>query len=235
MRAASLGLNRSTTGSIVNTLFAESLVVERPLERDSEPVAYRPSRHRPRVQFWRRRFHRAEIEVDRLTVVAIDLTGRLIRLLGCVRRSRVAGGEERREDRQDGRSAARSASDPSRVLGLWVAVSALVEAGIERWSAPELARRSDRKPDRRAPWFTSSGVDRKRCQRFRYRPTATSRPRSASAVQRRLRPHTTPMVYVCHNRTIWSRAAKAQRERAGRASHAQGVNDNAWSFLRAAP
>ena len=37
--ARALGLNRSTTGSIVNTLLAESLVIERKHDRPPEPRA----------------------------------------------------------------------------------------------------------------------------------------------------------------------------------------------------
>ena len=132
--ARALGLNRSTTGSIVNTLIAESLVVERPLEKDGEP---RTQTGRPGIDVELNPggaiFIGAEIEVERLTVVAIDLTGRL------VRRDSAAFATAEKPPEKSAEKIVRmvetlmdSASDPSRVRGLCVAIPALVESGIAR-------------------------------------------------------------------------------------------------------
>jgi predicted NBD/HSP70 family sugar kinase len=74
--ARALGLNRSTTGNIIANLRADSLVVERPeLERGPEVRTGRPG-----IQIELDpnggTFIGAEIGVDRITVVAIDLTAR---------------------------------------------------------------------------------------------------------------------------------------------------------------
>ncbi|HZZ63166.1 MAG TPA: ROK family transcriptional regulator [Roseiarcus sp.] len=132
--ARALGLNRSTTGSIVSTLLAESLAVERPVNKNGEP---RAQTGRPGIEVELNPggalFIGAEIEVEQLTVVAIDLTGRLIRRESAA----FPAGSVQPE-----KSAARIARmiealmlaspDPSRVRGICVAAPTLVEAGVAR-------------------------------------------------------------------------------------------------------
>ena len=83
--ARTLGLNRSTTGSIISSLLAESLVVERRRAKSVEP---RAQTGRPGIDVELNPegalFIGAEIEVDELTAVVIDLTGRLIRRVAVV-------------------------------------------------------------------------------------------------------------------------------------------------------
>ena len=78
--ARTLGLNRSTTGSIISSLLAESLVVERRRDKPAEP---RAQTGRPGIDVELNPegalFIGAEIEVEQVTAVVIDLTGRLIR------------------------------------------------------------------------------------------------------------------------------------------------------------
>lgn len=132
--ARALGLNRSTTGSIVNTLLAEALAVERPTWRDGEP---RTQTGRPGIEVELNPggaiFIGAEIEVEQLTAVAIDLTGRLIRRESAA----FPAGSSPPE-----KSAAKIAKmieavmfgspDPSRIRGICVAVPALVDGGVAR-------------------------------------------------------------------------------------------------------
>lgn len=75
-----LGLNRSTTGNIIANLMSDALVVERPdLPRgDREARTGRPGIH-IELDSEGAHFLGAEIGVDRLTVVAIDMAAREIR------------------------------------------------------------------------------------------------------------------------------------------------------------
>jgi predicted NBD/HSP70 family sugar kinase len=132
--ARALGLNRSTTGSIVNTLLAESLAVERPYERDGEP---RAQTGRPGIEVELNPggalFIGAEIEVERLTAVAIDLTGRLIRRESTAFPAGSIPPEKSAEKIVKMIEVLiRGSPDPSRVRGICVAVPALVEAGVAR-------------------------------------------------------------------------------------------------------
>ena len=132
--ARTLGLNRSTTGSIVNSLLAESLALERIGSQSSEP---RGQTGRPGVEVELNPegacFVGAEIEVEQLTAVTVDLTGRI------VSRSEVAFPAGRFPPERSAEKLAemtRSIPDfernASRVRGVGVAVPALVEAGIAR-------------------------------------------------------------------------------------------------------
>jgi predicted NBD/HSP70 family sugar kinase len=132
--ARALGLNRSTTGSIVNTLLAGSLAVERPRERDVEP---RTQTGRPGINVELNPggalFIGAEIEVEQMTAVAIDLTGRQIR-----RKSAAFPAGSMPPEKSAVQVAKmiealmRTSPDPSRVRGICVAVPALVESGVAR-------------------------------------------------------------------------------------------------------
>jgi len=75
-----LGLNRSTTGNIIANLLADALVIERPdVQRDESPARTgRPGIHIG-LDPSGARFLGAEIGVDRLTVVAIDMAARELR------------------------------------------------------------------------------------------------------------------------------------------------------------
>jgi predicted NBD/HSP70 family sugar kinase len=75
--ARHLGLTRSTTSSIIGNLLAEGLVTERPIQRQQDSRTGRPG---ITVELERNgsTFIGAEIGVDRLTVVAVDLQGRII-------------------------------------------------------------------------------------------------------------------------------------------------------------
>ncbi|RUT31375.1 ROK family transcriptional regulator [Arsenicitalea aurantiaca] len=75
--ARALGLNRSTTGNIIANLRADALVIERPdmARPDGETRTGRPGIH-IEIDALGAYFIGAEIGVDRLTVLAIDLAAR---------------------------------------------------------------------------------------------------------------------------------------------------------------
>lgn len=132
--ARALGLNRSTTGSIVSTLLAESLAVERHSDKNGEP---RGQTGRPGIEVELNPggalFIGAEIEVEQLTVVVIDLIGRLIH-----RESTAFPAASVQPEKSAARIAKmiealmRAFPDPSRIRGVCVAAPALVEAGVAR-------------------------------------------------------------------------------------------------------
>jgi predicted NBD/HSP70 family sugar kinase len=132
--ARTLGLNRSTTGSIISSLLAESLVVER---RRTKPAEPRAQTGRPGIDVELNPegalFIGAEIEVEQITAVVIDLTGRLIR-----REAAACPAGKLPPERSAEKLAAivRSIVDYGReankVRGVAIAVPALVEAGVAR-------------------------------------------------------------------------------------------------------
>jgi predicted NBD/HSP70 family sugar kinase len=132
--ARTLGLNRSTTGSIINTLLRASLVVELPQVKHPEP---REQTGRPGIDVALNPggalFVGTEIEVDQLTAVAIDLTGRLILRESAAFPASLATPEESADKLVEVvDQLTRAATDPSRIRGICVAVPALVEAGVAR-------------------------------------------------------------------------------------------------------
>jgi predicted NBD/HSP70 family sugar kinase len=132
--ARTLGLNRSTTGSIVNSLLAESLAIERRRDQSSEPRAQtgRPGidvELNPQGAY----FIGAEIEVEQLTAVTIDLTGRLVsRQEVAFRAGRLPPEHSAAKLAEMVRSIVDFDQDASKVRGVGVAVPALVEAGMAR-------------------------------------------------------------------------------------------------------
>ena len=85
--ARALGLNRSTTGNIIGSLMAQALVVERPRARQPG-VPVRTGRPGIDIELDPKGavFIGAEIEVDRLTAVAIDLCGGIFAVRGGIGR-----------------------------------------------------------------------------------------------------------------------------------------------------
>ena len=77
--ARQLGLNRSTTGNIIGNLIEDGLVAEHPDTAHVE-ADYRTGRPGILIELERDRvtFLGAEIGVDRLTVIAIDLRGQIV-------------------------------------------------------------------------------------------------------------------------------------------------------------
>jgi predicted NBD/HSP70 family sugar kinase len=129
-----LGLNRSTTSSIVNSLLAQSLLLERSLEVGSEK---RVQTGRPGIDVELNPhgalFIGVGVEVDQLTAVSIDLTGKV------VAREALAFPVSRRPAEETANKVAEMAlslagSDASRksVQGIGIAAPALVEAGVAR-------------------------------------------------------------------------------------------------------
>ncbi len=132
--ARTLGLNRSTTGSIVNSLLAESLVVERRRDKPTEP---RAQTGRPGIDVELNPqgalFIGAEIEVEQLTAVTIDLTGRLVKKESVVFPAGRLPPERSAEKLAEMvRSIVDLARDANKVRGVGIAVPALVEAGVAR-------------------------------------------------------------------------------------------------------
>ena len=132
--ARALGLNRSTTGNIIGSLMAQALVVERPRARQPG-VPVRTGRPGIDIELDPKGavFIGAEIEVDRLTAVAIDLCGKI------TRRKSVAFHAARQDPATGAEGVAklvnsliRSSPDSARVKGVCVAVPALVERGNVR-------------------------------------------------------------------------------------------------------
>lgn len=132
--ARTLGLNRSTTGSIVNSLLAELLVVER---RHGKPTEPRAQTGRPGIDVELNPqgalFVGAEIEVEQLTAVTIDLTGRLVKKeLVVFPAGRLPPERSAEKLAETVQSIVDLARDANKVRGVGIAVPALVEAGVAR-------------------------------------------------------------------------------------------------------
>ncbi len=132
--ARALGLNRSTTGSIVNTLLAESLVIERKRDRPPEP---RAQTGRPGIDVELNPegalFFGAGIEVDQITAVTIDLTGRLVRKQEVnFPVDRLPAEESAKKVAELARSIVGPGPEAQKVRGIGIAAPALVEAGVAR-------------------------------------------------------------------------------------------------------
>jgi predicted NBD/HSP70 family sugar kinase len=129
-----LGLNRSTTSSIVNSLLAQSLLLER--SQDTGPEK-RVQTGRPGIDVELNPegalFIGVGVEVDQLTAVSIDLTGR-----GVARENLIFPVSTRPADETADKvagmvlSLAGSHASRKKVQGIGIAAPALVEAGVAR-------------------------------------------------------------------------------------------------------
>jgi hypothetical protein len=172
--ARTLGLNRSTTGSIINTLLRASLVVELPQVKHPEP---REQTGRPGIDVALNPggalFVGTEIEVDQLTAVAIDLTGRLILRESAAFPASLATPEESADKLVEVvDQLTRAATDPSRIRGICVAVPALVEAGVARlglllnWRDVPIARLIGERVRAKLPVVIENDATRSRLRRL---------------------------------------------------------------------
>lgn len=130
--ARALGLNRSTTGSIVANLLADALVVERADPKRGPPVA---RTGRPGIDVALNpagaRFIGAAIEADHLTALMIDLSGAIVRT------ETAPFHAARHTPERASRAVAELIStlvaaepDRARILGACVAVPALFQNGV---------------------------------------------------------------------------------------------------------
>jgi predicted NBD/HSP70 family sugar kinase len=132
--ARMLGLNRSTTSSIINSLLAQSLVIEREQEK---PTERRAQTGRPGIEVELNPagaiFVGAGVEVDRLNAAVIDLSGRMVAReefafpVGNVAPEVTAGAVADMT-----RSVLGACGGARNLRGVGVAIPALVEAGIVR-------------------------------------------------------------------------------------------------------
>jgi predicted NBD/HSP70 family sugar kinase len=132
--ARTLGLNRSTTSSIINSLLAESLVIERDRDKSAEP---RTQTGRPGIDVELNPqgalFVGAEIEVEQVTAVAIDLTGRLVKREAAVfPAGRLPPERSAEKVVEMVRSIVDFGREADKVRGVGIAVPALVEEGVAR-------------------------------------------------------------------------------------------------------
>jgi predicted NBD/HSP70 family sugar kinase len=129
-----LGLNRSTTSSIVNSLLAQSLLLERSQEVGPEK---RVQTGRPGIDVELNPggalFIGVGVEVDQLTAVSIDLTGKVVAREALIFPVSSRPAEEA-ADKVAEMALSLTGSDASRksVQGIGIAAPALVEAGVAR-------------------------------------------------------------------------------------------------------